>query len=36
MGMFMLSKLGEKDQVVMQKHIANAYQKEKKLEVKVK
>jgi hypothetical protein len=36
MGMFMLSKLGEKDQVVMQNRIPREYQKEKKLEVKVK
>jgi len=32
----MLSKLEKKDQVAMQKHIANVYQEEKKVEVKVK
>jgi len=32
----MLSKLKEKDHVVMRKHIANANQKEKKLEDKVR
>jgi len=36
MGMFMLSKLEKKDQVDTIKLIVNVYQKEKKVEVKVK
>jgi hypothetical protein len=36
MGMFMLSKLGKKDQVGTIRLIANVYQEEKKVEVKVK
>ena len=36
MGMFILSKLEKKDQVVMRSRILNAYRREKKLEVKVK
>ena len=36
MGMFMLSELGEKDQVVMRSRIQNVYRRKKKLEVKVK